>query len=531
MTAPSGAVEATARRSFWTALAALLLLAVGLRWCFYSGFFGSDEVTYTRNSFSLLHDDWGASSYVGANRYGINLPVAFFGVLFGQNEFAAAFYSLLCSVAEVALLALLGSRLVGTRAGLLAGLLLATLPVHVHFSGRLMADAPLGLAITASFLFILDGETRLRRLSYLLAGIAAGWSFWIKPAAVIYLAVFLAYPLLCWRFDRRWNWVVLGFFVMIGANNLLFWSLTGDFWYLFKSMAAGLGSDTIERGVVAGFMHDAPWYYLEYLFIKVFHTGLLGWLALAGVVLWGLQRRQLGADRERSLRLILWWGSGLLLVLSLFIIRLNPLQLVFKQTNYMLIFVAPLCLLGGHALAQAGPRLRLGLVIITVAPALLLMAMLQASVSAFTANSMAALDFARERPQAIVFGNQNAYRAALFEQAIEGEGAPLRVRFVGDLFKPEKRANPEGRRRFAVIDPGTLYWGQGEPFRQVEDAPACWRAQGLLAPKMRGIGSELVGRLVGWQEPLPLPAGVQASLRALGAPAPAHVFEVPQGDC
>ena len=519
-------------RPAWRSLVCLLLFAGAVRWLFYSGFFGSDEVTYTLSAFRLLHGDWTVSSYGGANRYGVNLPVALFALIFGPNEFSAAIYSVLCSIAEIALVVVIGSRMLGTRAAMLAGVLLASLPVHVHFAGRMMADAPLCLAVTASFLLFYDGETRNRRLSFLLAGVAAAWSLWVKPAVLLYLVVFLVYPLLFRRFNPRWAWMVLGFAMTALANNLLFWMLTGQFWYLYKALNSALGSGHLEAGLADGSIRNEPGFYLTYLFLKVYHTGLLAYLAMAAGALWWWKRRVTTPAATFGLRFVTWWGCGLILVLSLSVVSIEPLLLVTKQTNYMLLFVAPLCLLGGHALAQLGTRLRRVLVAVTVGVALLLSALLQASVSVFTANSLATLDFARQRPGSVVYTGSIAYRAASFDAAVRPDLDRQRIGLLNDrdrsMQSPTSASIVE---RFAVIDMETLNWDVGQPYRRLEELPACWVPIGVLAPRLRGIGSVMVKVMADWANMLPVPAPIRSRLGSLAAPAPAHVFRIPAAGC
>ena len=219
----------------WLWLVSIGALASLLRWLGYTGFFGSDEVTYVDSAFKLLDGDWKVDDYVGANRYGVNLPIAALAALMGRSEASAALYSMSCSIAEVILLAALGSRLVGRRAALMGAMILAFMPLHLHIAGRLMADAPLSLALTASFLFFFDGELRQRKLSYFLAGAAVGFTFWVKPAVLFYAALFFTYPLLF----RRWNWawihVVTGAVLVLAANFALMAVLTGNAMFLIDA--------------------------------------------------------------------------------------------------------------------------------------------------------------------------------------------------------------------------------------------------------------------------------------------------------
>ncbi|MBN8506086.1 MAG: glycosyltransferase family 39 protein [Burkholderiales bacterium] len=477
----------------------LLGTALLLRLAFYSGFFGSDEVSYTEAAFRLLDGNWTVASYVGSNRYGVNLPMAAFGAVFGRGEWVAAAYSMICSLAEVALLAGLGGRLVGARAALLGAWLLALTPLHVNLAGRLAADAPMALTLTACFLLFFRAElqeaSRGRAWGFLLAGLAAGWGFWIKPVAIYYLALFLLVPLLLARWRWSWLWLAVGFFAMVTANCALFALLSGDAMFLFKTMAERRASGYLEQELAGGAAMDAPWYYLVYLFGKVYHTLWLGLLAV-----WGLwATRRLALDPRR---LLLLWALGLLVAFSLMPVGFKPFTWVPKQTNYMSLFLAPLSLLGGLALVAAARWVWA----VLVPPALLLGALQQNQVTAFTANSKALVELVRAEPDGIYWVSTNALRAANFE-ALVREPLP-QIRWVGDWTPGDK-----GR---AFLDPQTLEWAQREPFRHLDQVPACWQRLRSVQGRPEGIGPWVL-------QQLPLPGVIQERLRV--APAVLYSLE------
>lgn len=504
----------------------LLLVAVGARALGYSGYFGSDEVTYTESAFKLLKGDWAVTSYVGANRFGVNLPVAAFGWLFGQNELAAAAYSLLCSLLEIGLVVLVGARLVGAQAAWWAGLVLATLPVHVHFAGRLMADAPLCLAVTASFAFFWLGEKSRRPVHWLMAGLAAGWSFWIKPAAVFYVLVLMAYPLVFRRFEWRWVWVLLGFALMVLANCALYEVLTGRFWYIFEVMSQRKGSGYLEAELAGGGAHDQAWYYPGYLFVKVYHTWLLGPLAALALLPWVRSR----LTQAPGYAFVVFWAVGMLVVLSLLPISLSPLVLVPKQTNYMLMFVAPLALLAGVTIAALSRPVRRWAPGLVLLPAVLLALLLQASVAVFTANSKGVVALARNQPSATIYANTNPVRAAQFDVLVHGGAGAGAVRFIGDLATGAPAA--DGPERLVVMDLQTLGWGSGEPYKSLSALPACWQAAGVVTPRVDGAGPQGIQMLMALVQHAGAPAqGLVDRLRTLSSPAPAKLYRVPATPC
>ncbi|HEX4889305.1 MAG TPA: phospholipid carrier-dependent glycosyltransferase, partial [Alphaproteobacteria bacterium] len=129
----------------------VLFASLIIRLLFFTGPLGSDEVTYTASAARILAGDWSVSSYNGATRYGVNLPVAGFMWLFGANEHSANAWALVTSLIEIIIVMHLGMAIWDKRAGLFASLLLAFLPLHVHYAGRAMADPPLALFISLGF--------------------------------------------------------------------------------------------------------------------------------------------------------------------------------------------------------------------------------------------------------------------------------------------------------------------------------------------------------------------------------------------
>lgn len=503
----------------------VLGLAVLFRWLGYSGYFGSDEVTYTESALRLLNGDWSVPTYVGANRMGVNLPVAAFAALFGVGEASLAAYSVVCSVAEVAVLAALASRLLGARVGWLAGLILATLPMHAHLAGRLLADAPLSLAMTATFLcFALGERTGLARW-FLLSGLAAGWSFWVKPHAVFFVVVLMVYPVVVRRIDWKWSWVVAGFAVAVLANCALFQALTGRFWFMFEVIRDRHGSGYLEADVPTGVTQDAPWFYLVYLFGKVYHTWLLGPLALAGLACAVARPSQ---QHGASERFAIYWAVGLVLVLSILPVKFQPLLFMPKQTNYMSMFAAPLALLAGVALAHCSAKPLAAAVAVWVAPAAVLTLLLQTTITVFTANAKGVVALARSQPTATFYATTNPLRAAQFDAMVNPGRPPVDVRFIGLI---AKESPTSGRERFAVIDAQTLSWGSGEPYKRVSDVPACWVRIGEMTPVVEGLGARLLAAGAAGARMVGAPASVVGRLQSMVAPIPAPLFKVPEQGC
>ena len=462
----------------WTILALLLVLATLLRLLFYTGFFGSDEVVYLNRALDVLEGHWTGSDYVGSTRYGINIPMAGFMAVFGVSAHAANMWPLLCSLAEIALVFWLGRQIWDRRTAVLAALVITLLPLHIHFAGRLMGDAPLALFSTLSICALYAaGRYSNDALAYLVAGIALGLVYWTKEIVMPLVAVSF---LLCALVGRRWSirlmWSALGAIVVVLLNFALMWWIEGDPLHLLRVM-----SGAVDKNVVHSTRIYSPSYYFYYLLLDVRHTWLVGWVAVVGLILTLRKPRS-----DEALLVVIWW-LGLLAVLSFTVISLDPFRWIPKQTNYMLLFVAPMCLLAGRALACMSDKWLTVILIPLVSGALLLGALEQQAIRVFTSNSQAVVDFAAAHPEASVYGSAHSSVIAQ-ARTYAGEGQvnvipveKLTVSVVTHASSPV----------YLALDPETLSWGGYRGFL-LQGVPDCWVSLGSIEPKGFGIGKDVL---------------------------------------
>jgi len=517
-------------RGDFFSLLLIIALATALRVIFYPGMLLSDDVTYTDGASKLLHGDWSPRTYIGSLRYGVDLPVAFFLWVFGENEIAANLWSFLSSLVEVAAIFAAGRLLWNRSTAIIAAGLLAFLPLHVSIAGRLLADAPLGAFITSSFVLFLYAENRRSAVLYVVAGLACGFSFWIKQSVMIlYCFVFLVYALAyrIWRW--QWVWLGLGIVAAAGSNCLFFWAITGDPLYLLWVMTQGM-----QAYRTWDFVDTSGTFYLWRLFVDVRHTAILGYFVLGGLVLFLLARLR-GSVEPGTSRAVLW-AVALVAIFSFAPVSFNPVKLVMKQSNYMLIFAAPLCLVAGYFLARIRPVAAVVLGGGYIAVSLLLAGLVQQDTRAFTANSWAAVQFARAHAPTPVFGMQGAFRASAAAYVFAGrKGERQIVRELSALADGVPRQfrgdAPESIAVYAIVDLHTAHWGN-EPIQNLNSVPACWQKIARLEhPPIQGAGARIVALLqaLARSSPVELPGGVRVKLDELANPRPAYVFGVPGG--
>ena len=330
-------------------LTLILLFAFFIRVFFFNGEFGSDEVVYLTRSLEVANGQWPSSNYNGALRYGYNIPSGLFIYLFGLNMFTANLWPLLCSLIEISLVFLFSWKNINHKAALFSALLLAVLPLHVAVSTRLHADPVVSMFLTLSFVSFYKAELESNKYLYFLTGIFLGCVFWVKELASVTFFAFLLYPIFIKKIKSVWLYLVSGALVMLLIHFALMEFIAGDPLHAIRTVMGQM-----KRGLHdASRYEDSPWYYFKYLFFDIKHTWLAPLLALLAILAFS-NSTTLTRGKD-ALKYAIYWLVSLLVVLLFFPVSFAPLRFAMKQSNYLTLFLAPICIITGAALT-AIPR-------------------------------------------------------------------------------------------------------------------------------------------------------------------------------
>jgi 4-amino-4-deoxy-L-arabinose transferase-like glycosyltransferase len=529
---PAAGLPRTAARVYALDLAAVLALALVLRLMTYNGLFGSDDGTYLGRAIDVASGTWASANYNGALRYGFNIPAGLFVWLFGPSAFAANLWPLLCSLIEVGTVYAVAASVLDRRAGLFAAVLLATTPLHIAVATRIHADPVVSMFVTLSFALLWFGW--LRRDPWLLfaSGLAMGGIFWAKELVAV---LWLAFVPLLWMFRGRWRDtlpVIGGLLLTLLMHGLLMTWIAGDPLHLVKTVMGQVKTNFI--GEMKG--EDAAGYYLRYLFVDVRHNGLLAFLTLAA--LWFVPRalRSRGAS-STGLAFVLAWLLSVLLVLSVFPVSLDPLRFVMKQSNYITLFIAPMAVLAGLALASMPRFLAMPLLLLSVLIGVFLGLMQQADYRAFGANSKSLGEWAAAQSQpVVVVGSVNSASLGPLWAWQHVGGRPVVIESFRDLAKPAVQAAVQAAAPgslYAVLDPQTMQWFAGQ--RVVKSPLSCWEWQTKLSPANLGLGNAVAGAVAklahaGAASGLPKMGSIASAFEALALPKPADLYRVAGAD-
>ena len=312
-------------------LAVVLGLAVFLRfWQLSAIGFNSDEAVYTGSAASIAGNGTLQQLFPVFRAHPLLFQTLLSLVLrIHDTDWTARAFSATIGVATVALTFLLGRRLYGPVAGLLAALLLAVMPYHMIVSRQVLLDGLMALCATAA-LYCVVRYVETARLNWLLAaGSMMGAAILSKETSVVMLGGLYAFFVLTPSARMRARHLALASLLLVA--EVAIWpvmlrlagrSQTGHsylLWQIFRRPNHG------------------TWFYFSTL------PSWIGPALLAAALAGLLWLRREGTWRER---LLLTW-----LIVPVIFFTLWPV----KGFQYLLPISPPLAVLAGRALAHPLP--------------------------------------------------------------------------------------------------------------------------------------------------------------------------------
>jgi 4-amino-4-deoxy-L-arabinose transferase-like glycosyltransferase len=290
------------RRSAWILLG-LVLLALALDYCYFTGLFASDDVEYLQSSYSIANDGHLAPGF-GNTRLGIVLPNALVWWITGSLG-AVLWFHVAYHLALVPIAYVLARLLLDERAGLIAAALVATSPLLYGYAGAVLPDNAatcwFGLSMIALVATRRHADPGVRwsswntrrALGYFLAGAMVGFCYWCKESGLILVVPAAVFIITAGPSVRSLLWIqngasfALGLVVVFVLELVVLRALTGQ-WVNRLTELSGTSEEIraimYEQGTTPfarfGFARDE----------LAFWIPLSMWLLLAGAIAYGLLR-------------------------------------------------------------------------------------------------------------------------------------------------------------------------------------------------------------------------------------------------
>ena len=350
----------------WPWAAATLLLGMLALWLGWVGYIASDDALYYAGAVRWLDAPPFAGDTHWSTRFPLTLTFAAAIAAFGRGYAAFAATAILFHVALVAVTGVFAGAIGGRRAGWIAALVTATLPVVVSHATTVSVDLLEAAAVLVGALLLgrADAGRGGLRLG-LAAGAALGIAMLCRETTALPL-VGLAPLFLIGRPVPRGVLIAagVGFAAVIGAEALFQFAMTGD--PLRRYTIAFHHDEHIDRAAnLEGNL--LLWTPIDPLLVLLVNDdfGLLFWLAGAGLALGGLR----GVDRDRRRPLLV---LGAMALAAFVLVGVLTTKLVLNPRYFMLPALAAVIVLALW-LDCAAPRVRLAVIALLVGSNLLLM--------------------------------------------------------------------------------------------------------------------------------------------------------------
>jgi 4-amino-4-deoxy-L-arabinose transferase-like glycosyltransferase len=339
---------ANTKRQLPTAVwvAAVLFVGVALRLYVITDDPSPDSFIYAQHAhhllkgtFTLRDDSW----YV--HRLPVFAPVAAAYAALGVNVWTTHAWPLLCSMLELILTMWLGFRLTGRSVGLVAGALLALLPLSASQAGRLLPDGVMATLLTVAAVTWIGGRERAdgrSRLLMVLSGVCLALAMVIRVYAVLLVVLYIGDILRRPRTARDLLWPALGGLAVVLPLAAVYRAATGDALYPLRVVSSAYGQQLAPQAV------SQLLFYPSILWHPRTEFALHAWL-FAGAIVFALVRR------ERGHVLLLLWTLPLLLFLEFGTMSFSAYVPVFKERRFLTVLAAPLSLLAASMLCALVP--------------------------------------------------------------------------------------------------------------------------------------------------------------------------------
>jgi uncharacterized membrane protein len=258
------------------------------------------------------------------------------------TEFWLRLLSAVFSIATVAVVYLLGSRVFGRRAGIISAALVAVHPADVAFAQELRSYSLTTLLISLSFLLLVRAAERNCVADF------TAWAFAAALAAYAhFIALFVIVPQCAWLLTRREGRKRRAITAVLALGTMLA-PLFMFTWFAGHQLVNWISQPTL---------HDA---------LDVFTTVTLpGWRAAAYVVLWllalGTVFRKTSAPKRPHLTLISAW-LFLPFALAFAVSTVKPMLVA----RFFVVCVPAAALLAAYGISSLAPKFATGLTVVAV---------------------------------------------------------------------------------------------------------------------------------------------------------------------
>lgn len=214
----------------------LFVLGLFMNLSCFNGLISSDDLGYYGYAKKIAEGNYTLEHHHFAIRFGLLLPVAFSYKLFGINEWTTVLVPFLSSIFSVPLLTIIGWRLFGFTAGIIAGILFTTFPIQLYLSTILVPETVANFYILIALAFYVMEYKNFDFNFSILCGAFIGIAYLTKEPSIFVIVALLIDTLL----NKKWKKLIglaLGCGSIIAIEHIYYLYVANDLLYRPHAMA------------------------------------------------------------------------------------------------------------------------------------------------------------------------------------------------------------------------------------------------------------------------------------------------------
>lgn len=346
------------------ALLAVLLLNAGLKWKYFCGLVAADDFSYAVYAYSMwrIPMHWDMTMDFRVLRLALILPVALLLRILPPVVPVVVAYPMAISFGTIIMVYLIGKKLSGPNAGLLAAFIMATFPADVIYGTMLLPDGVVPFYISFAIWAFLNGDGNTGRKSavwYAVSGLGMFLAFITRENTYYFLLFFLPFAFSRKRWQNGVYMFGAGFAVPVFLLYGFYYLKSGDF--LFNLHVAEHYRDPL---IASGYIpkNQDNWFVMLFFMLPVLFErvpgqrilmsslfGLTMYIGIASIIYLTVK-----AVIRRDFKLLMppWWFLVVYLLLDFGSVSFSHFQMMRKLDRFLLALTPAMAIACGVYLAD-----------------------------------------------------------------------------------------------------------------------------------------------------------------------------------
>lgn len=308
----------------------------------------SDDYCYCSRANDFLQGQFDLSYSQFQNRFGVYLPAGAIFYFLGINPYTISLWPLIVSVLTISIVFFMVDKIANTEVAFISSFLIATNILQLTYAISLFPDLIVSFYCIAAVLILYYGRQRNTEICYpVLFNVIVLIGFFTKETILLiapFLLIVIVYDLYYKQNTLFWKRTISFGIVSILVHGLIYYSMTGDVFFRFKSLLnfnEGLLDEKTSTDIKALFSSNIfKWFNRELGYVFIFILTAFSFLSL----------------RKRSMNDFHFFIMIYVMVLLsefIFLFHTEKYGVLFMQDRLWMLIITPLSIIAANLIYKA----------------------------------------------------------------------------------------------------------------------------------------------------------------------------------